>query len=257
MRMPLKPFIFALLLHAPLVAAEDLDARLAWSQRVELGTLVSGVVDQLPVRVGQRVSGGQLLLSLDGRPFHIALGQAEAAVASAEVLLAEAQREDDRATELYDRTVLSNHERELARIGLAEADAAARTARAHLQQVRLDQERSHIKAPFDAWVLQLHAAPGQVVVSELQSQPLLVLAQAGRMLAQAEVGASRAATLTDKSRYSVAIGGDWYDARLVSVGLEPSRQDEREVYYPLQVSFEVPAGKRLRAGQRVVLRISE
>lgn len=257
MRSTLNKLILGLLLCSPLATAQDLDARLAWSQRVELGTLVSGIIDKVAVRPGQQVSKGQLLLALDGRPFQVRIAKAKAAVSRTEVHLAEAQREDERAAELYDRTVLSDHERELARIGLAEADALARTARAQLQQARLDDEHSRIKAPFDAWVLQLDAVPGQVVVSRMQSTPLLVLAQAGRMLAEAEVAASLAAELSDKRTFTVAIAGEWYPAQLVSVGLEASRHDEREVYFPLQVSFEVPSGVMLRAGQRVALRIAD
>ena len=45
--------------------AADLPAVVGWLQRVELGTLVSGVVSEVHVRPGQQVRRGDKLLSLE------------------------------------------------------------------------------------------------------------------------------------------------------------------------------------------------
>ncbi len=244
----------AMLAVTPLWAL-DLDGRLDWAGQATLGTLVSGRIEQVPVRPGDRVEQGQLLLALDGRAFQSRIAEARAELNQAEVRLAEAQREDDRSTELYDRTLISDHERELARIGLAEAQAAAQIARARLQQARLDLEYSRIESPFAAWVLAVKGVPGQVVVSELQSPALVTVARAGLMQANAELAADALASLGADEDLRVAVGGDWYPARLVVIGMEPVREDGRNLYYPLQVEFDVPADKPLRAGQPVRIRI--
>lgn len=254
---PHRSLFLLLLLASPLVSALDLDGRLEWAQRVTLGTLVSGVVEQVPAKVGTRVAKDELLLALDGRALQARIAESRASLSQAQVRLAEAQREDDRSAELYDRTLISDHERELARIELAGAQAALQIARAQLQQARLDHEYSRIQAPVAGWVLAVNAQPGQVVVANLESPALVTVARAGRMQASAELAAAKLTAVNRDSGFSVAVGEEWYPAQLDHIGPEPVRQDEREVYYPLRVSFDVPADLLLRAGQRVVVRIGK
>lgn len=156
--------------------AGELAGTVDWGQRVTLGTLESGVVAEVPVVEGQQVGQGELLLRLDQRGFKADLAAARAAQRHAQALLEEAQREFDRAEELYDRTVLSDHERTVAVIGLREAQAAAEGARAERVRAQLALERSELRAPFDGFVESLKVVPGQAVSARLQVPPLLVLA---------------------------------------------------------------------------------
>jgi RND family efflux transporter MFP subunit len=239
-----------------LASALDLDGRLAWGQRLELGTLVSGVVSEVSVHPGQSVAAGSVLLKLDDRGFRAEVDRARAVLARSEALSDEAVREDERAQELYDRTMLSDHERQVVQIARVEAESALAEAKARLAQAQLDLERSRLKAPFAARVLAVNATPGQAVVSSLQSQPLLVLADSQAMLAEAEIGASQLDGLTTGQAAMVGLGGDWLDGRIYAIGLEPVRRGEREVFYRLAVMFQVPKGMLLRAGTPAVLRLS-
>ncbi len=156
--------------------AADVPAVVGWSQKVELGTLVSGVVGEVHVRPGQIVSKGDELISLDGRSFSGQVNRRLAAYKYAKAALEEAEREDERAVELYDRTVLSDFERNQALIALHSARARAEAAHVDLIEARLELERSVVRAPFDGIVLAVNVSPGQTVVSEWQSQPLVTLA---------------------------------------------------------------------------------
>lgn len=236
-------------------SALDLDGRLAWGKRVELGTLVSGVVSEVNVSPGQAVASGDTLLRLDDRGFRAEVERARAVVSRTEALADEARREDERAAELYDRTMLSDHERQVAQIARVEAESAESEARASLAQARLDLERSRIKAPFAARVLAVNATAGQAVVSSLQSHPLVVLADSQTMLAEAEIGAAQLGSLAAGQPAQVGLAGDWLDARIAEIGLEPVRQGERDVFYTLRVTFQVPKGELLRAGMPAVLRL--
>ena len=57
----------AVWLAAPVAAATDLPASLDWGKRVELSTPVSGVIQNVPVKPGQRVEKDTVLLKLDQR----------------------------------------------------------------------------------------------------------------------------------------------------------------------------------------------
>lgn len=235
--------------------ALDLDGRLAWAQRVALGTVVSGVVSAVPAQAGQRVTKGDQLLQLDARSFRTELTRARALLSRAASQLDEARREDERAQELYDRTLLSDHERQLAQIDRVAAESKLAEAKAAVSRAQLAFERSELKAPFDARVLAVNAAVGQAIVSQLQSQPLVVIADAEQMLAEADISASQLGDLAVGQAAQVGWDGRWLAGQIASISLEPTGQNDREALYRIQVSFAVPEQGVLRAGLPAVLRL--
>jgi RND family efflux transporter MFP subunit len=235
--------------------ALDLDGQLAWGQRVELGSLVSGVVSEVAVIPSQLVKRGDTLVRLDDRGFRAAVSGARATLARAESALDEARREDNRAQELYDRTLLSDHERQVAQIALVAARSSAGEAKAALVKAQLKLEHSRIKAPFDARVLAVNVAVGQAVVTRLQSQPLVVLADSHAMLAAGEIAAGQLPGLAVGQPAQVGLGGQWLDGRIYDIGMEPLRREGREAVYRIRVMFQPPSDIHVRAGLPAVLRL--
>ncbi|WP_456404933.1 efflux RND transporter periplasmic adaptor subunit [Thiolapillus sp.] len=178
-----------LLLAGSLSAAEEHTVSLEPGRQLILGTLVSGVVQKVNVQPGQTVRQGEVLLKLDQREFQARLRRAQSRVARANSLFDEALREEERAIELYDRTLLSDHELQKAQIGKLEAESRKHDAAADLVQARLDLERSQVKAPVNGRIVEVQAWPGQPVRNALRIQPLMVLAS------------------TDFLRFSVALSG--------------------------------------------------
>jgi len=228
--------------------AGELPGTLAWGERLSMGMLVSGLVSEVPVRPGQRVKKGDLLVGLDARGFRAELNSVRAESSRAQALLEEAQREDERAAELYDRTLLSEHERTVATIGLREAQAAAARARANVVDARLDVERSRLLAPFDGLVLAVHAAPGQPVISTFETTPLVELAGDSRMvlLASADMGTARAVAAAETV---IDVAGRQIRADSVEIGFEPVGSEQARPRYALKVYFTRPDDLELRAGE--------
>jgi multidrug efflux system membrane fusion protein len=249
------------LLGAWLLSAQalglDLEGELAWAGRVELGTPVSGPVTQVRVVPGQTVDEGQVLVELDQRLYQARVEQARAELDRAQQQREEAGRELERARELYDRTVLSIHERTLAEIGAAEADAAYRNAQATLTEARLERDYSRVTAPFAGLVVAVLVVPGEAVANRLHVRPLVVLAVQGRMKAVAEVDAKQAFALFPGQPAQVAVTGEWLEGQVQGVGLEPTRRDPGGPRYLLEVGFAVPPGELLRAGQPAMVRIDD
>ena len=235
--------------------AEEVPAVVGWAQRVELGMPVSGVIAEVHVDAGQKVGQGDPLISLDAREFRSQVGRYLAAHRHAKALLEEAQREDERAIELYDRTVLSDFERNQALIALESARAVAEAARGDLLQARLALERSVIRAPFDGLVLAIEAAPGQSVVSELQSTPLITIADNRRYRARADVDAAQAARLTAGTSVRATLRGKAMDATISHVGHEPSTQSATGPRYALVAEIEAVEDQPLRVGETVMLNL--
>ncbi len=82
-------------------------ARLVRADVTTLSTPLSGRIDTIRVKVGDRVKKGQLLATLDARPWRAELKRARAALQGLKSRAEEARRALDRARELFDRTVLS------------------------------------------------------------------------------------------------------------------------------------------------------
>ena len=84
-------------------AAVQLSGRLEWLHKVEMRAIENGVVEQVLVIQGQHVKKGDLLLRMDQRQAQADALSAKARVARGVIAVEDAQRELDRAQELYDR----------------------------------------------------------------------------------------------------------------------------------------------------------
>ena len=217
---------------------------------MELSNPLSGVVRQGDVHAGDEVAKGQLLLSLDDRGFKAQVQKAEAEVIKARGARAEAERELARAKDLYDRTLLSDHELQVAKIAAASAAADFESAKADLTLARLHLEYSHVRAPFHAVVLRRSVEEGQTVVTRMQSVPLLTLAEIGRMLVRIEVGDAQLATLKRGEQVAVRVGARSYTGTVRRIGMEPVTGSGGK--YALDSVFSYPSADGLHAGESAV-----
>jgi len=246
--------MLTLIAFTPSASAAEVQGHLAWAQRVELSTPVSGKIDRVLVDVGDRVPAGEALLKLDERPFQARVARARAELASAEQVLAEARRELERAQELFDRQVMSTHELQLEEVALSRAEAAFERARSELQLAELDLEYATVRAPFDALVLARQAEPGQTVVTRLQTTPLLVLAHGDRVLARVAVSDAQLQRLQVGQEVTVRLDGGSLRGTIARLGLE--RQDQAQegaALYGVDVALPAGEGRILRAGQAVTV----
>ncbi|OQX30915.1 MAG: hypothetical protein C3L25_04445 [Candidatus Sedimenticola endophacoides] len=219
--MRVSAILMAGLLGTASAMAETMDGVLGWAGAVEMGVPVSGVITEVAVRPGQQVRAGDRLLSLDSTEFEAQLASARATENEARHDKAEAERELARAMELYDRTVLSDHDRQIAEIGAARAGAAWHRARATLTGAEQALRYSRLEAPFNGIVLDVLARPGEVVVSQLRVAPLLRLAPSERMTVRALATPQQLGALRLGQSVEVGVGGRWLPATISALGLEP------------------------------------
>ena len=112
-----KTALAALLIWLPISTwAAEYDAVLDWNRKAKLSTPVSGVVAKVNVQPGDRVNQDDVLLQLDNGVMKANLEKAKADVEFYERSFKEAQRELDRNQELYDRTLIAEHDLEMAKI---------------------------------------------------------------------------------------------------------------------------------------------
>lgn len=145
------------------------------AEGIPLTTPVSGVVEKVFVKPGQRVSKGTLLLHLDKTILQARLDEAIAEQARAQAEEGDAKRDLERAQELFDRTVSSATELEAAALRHARAQAVLATASARRVIAEKNLQDAELKAPFNAVVKSVPGMPGTVVTAECQPKTLVVL----------------------------------------------------------------------------------
>lgn len=232
--------------------AADIPAVLQWDGRVELSTPVSGIVQSVKARVGDRVRKGEVLLSLDTGLYQAKVNEGKAAVARASADAADAKKNYERVKELYDRTVISTSELDQATARYDRSKAVVAEAQARLQEAQKNLSDAVLRAPYDAVVVARSVEPGQAVAATLQPAPLLVVARAGEMLARVRLDDEQLSRLKMGQEMDVVAGGRTYAGKVKTIGLEPVH-DKGEVTYPVDIVF--PIQTLLRAGMPATVKL--
>jgi membrane fusion protein (multidrug efflux system) len=184
----------------------ELSADLLPERRAVLAAEVSGVVDVMRVEVGQRIGAGQLVAAVDTR----ALAQA---LAEAEAYHRQATAQHQRATSLYEKRSITQQQ-------LLDAVTAKDVADSRLASVRLDLDKSRIRAPWGGEVAAKrvevgdYVTPGQPVIELVDASTLKVRAPAPALdVPYLEIGAPVAIRVD-------AYPGEVFTGRLVRFAAE-------------------------------------
>lgn len=158
---------------------------------VQVGSYVSGPIQEITCDFNTKVVAGQRCARIDPRPYQVALDQARANLAAAE-----AQLVKDRASLAYAQRVhesnrgmvedgavsrreadndLSNYEQARAQVRLDEASIAQRKAALAAAQVNLDY--TEIASPVDGIVVSRNVDVGQTVAASFQTPTLFLIAR--------------------------------------------------------------------------------
>ena len=126
---------------------DDYTGRFEASQAVEIRPRVSGQLVAVHFHDGDIVKKGQLLFTIDQRPFQAALAEANARAASAQTQLALARSEYARAARLVSDEAVSQEEVDTLRAAAKSAEAAVAAAQASVRSRQLDLDFTQIRAP--------------------------------------------------------------------------------------------------------------
>ena len=142
-------------------------------QSVEVRPRVSGFVQHVSFPEGASVRQGDVLLTIDPRPYQAEVERAEAVLEQAKTREQLAQQELDRAKRLVATQAISREELDARTSGVAESGAAVRAADAALQNARLNLEWTTVRAPISGRVGRAEITEGNLVQSGPPSPSLL------------------------------------------------------------------------------------
>ena len=142
---------------------------------VDVSPELEGKLEEVPVRLGQRVKRGELLATLNIDPVRQQLAMAEAKRGGAEADLGRAVLEHQQAADqLAVEEKISGHlsrvelstaryQEQIAASRVASAQALLREQRNQVSQLRQSVSHASLRAPFDGLVSERYAAVGAVV----------------------------------------------------------------------------------------------
>jgi HlyD family secretion protein len=142
-----------------------------------VGSTVSGPVQQVLVDFNSQVRQGQVLARLDPTPFQQRIVQAQAQLAQAQAQAAVADSDYQRYVLLQQRGFASAQLMTQQRAARDTARAAVAQARAQVATAQTDLDRSVIRSPIDGVVVDRQVNVGQPVAASLQAATLFVIAQ--------------------------------------------------------------------------------
>jgi RND family efflux transporter MFP subunit len=144
---------------------DDYTGRFEASQSVEIRPRVSGQLVGVHFRDGDIVRRGQLLFTIDPRPFQAALAEARARLAAAQSAVALANSEYARAARLVDEDAVSREEVDSLRAQVRSTGAAVAAAQAVVRQRQLDLEFTRVTAPITGRVSDRRIDVGNIVAA--------------------------------------------------------------------------------------------
>lgn len=146
-----------------IVERTDFIGRFEAVDQVDIRARVSGYLDKVHFQDGTLVKAGDLLFTIDPRPYRNALEQAQATVTSSQVRLEFAQSDLERAEQLRKTGNITDQLFDQRRQSFLTAKAELDRAQAALRQAQLDVEFTEIKAPLSGRISRRLVSEGNLV----------------------------------------------------------------------------------------------
>ncbi len=152
---------------------DEYTGRFEASERVDVRARVSGYVDRVQFGDGTDVKQGDLLFTIDQRPFQIALTSAEADLSRAQAQVVLNQADYQRALELVKTAATPVHDLDQRRANLQTSQAQVLSAQAALRNAQLNLEWTEVRAPISGRVSDRRVDPGNLVAGGQAGATLL------------------------------------------------------------------------------------
>jgi len=173
-------------IHRAITDWQDFSGRLEAVDRVEIRPQVSGILTQVHFKDGAAVRKGDVLFTIDPRPFAAEVARAEAQLAATEARVAYTASDLARSERLIADNAVSRRDLEEKQNAARDAAAGVQAARAALRIARLNLDYTTIKAPIDGRMSRAEVTIGNLV-STTGGPALTTLVSSDRIYAAFDV----------------------------------------------------------------------
>ena len=189
-------------------------AQTAGFREAEVRARVSGILLKRNFREGSVVKKGESLFTIDPEPFRVALARSEADLGIAEARLAQAKREAARLRPVLESKAVSQKELDDAVSAEQVAEAELKSARARVNEARLNLEYTRVESPITGTASRAVASEGTLVsgpsvllTTVTQTDPMYVIfgiPDRERLAIRRDVEAGRL-KIPDEGRFQVTV----------------------------------------------------
>jgi membrane fusion protein (multidrug efflux system) len=169
--------------------------RTAGSREVEVRARVSGILLERLYEEGHQVREGEVLFRIDPEPFRAAAAQARAELAVATAQRDEARRNRDRLVPLFEKSAVSQRDRDTAVSAFEIGEANVAAARARLRSAELDLGYTDVRAPIAGLASREERSEGSLVTEGDESSLLTRIVQTDPLYVEFSIAESEAALL--------------------------------------------------------------
>lgn len=211
-------------------------------QRVEVSSKLTGYIQKIFVKEGDKVRMGEMLASIDSREVDSVIRQAEAAVATASAAHRDAETDLSRYEALFQRGSISENEIRKMRLRFETASESLKQAEAGLSSAMSIKKYAELRSTIDGVVISKFKQPGDLTVP---GAPILTLEVKDGYIIETFVAESRIADIHVNDPVSVDIDG-------INEKIEGHVQSIVNVADPVTrsclVKISLPPAKGLRLG---------
>jgi HlyD family secretion protein len=193
---------------------------------VEVGTQVSGIVENIYVDFNSYVKRGQLLAKLDTTNLSAAMDQSRATLDNAKAELDYQQANYDRLEPLYKKNMLAKSDFDQATYNLNKAKASYNNALAQHKKNKINLDYAFIHSPIDGIVLNRAVEEGQTVAASFNTPTLFTIANdLTQMEVQADVDEADIGQVKQGQRVEFKVDAypeQSFEGTVTEVRLEPT-----------------------------------
>jgi membrane fusion protein (multidrug efflux system) len=171
--------------------------RTAGSREVELRARVSGILLRRLYEEGSAVEQGDVLFRIDPEPFRATAAQARAELGVATAQRDEARRNRDRLVPLFEKSAVSQRERDEAVSAFEVGEANVAAAQARLRTAQLELGYTEVRAPIAGLTSREARSEGSLVTAGEDSSLLTRIVQTDPLYVEFSIPESEAAMLRD------------------------------------------------------------
>jgi len=208
--------------------------------QVKVGPRVSGKLEHLYVKVGDKVEKGQVLAVVEQKDLQANVLRMESQVKDAEAALAYQRANFQRLSKLYEEGVVSIDAFDAAKKSLDSAEAQLKSAKAQLDYSKIQLSYATITAPISGTIGSVSTQEGETVAASLSAPTFVTILDLSRLEVDAyvdEVDIGRI-KVGDKASFSVDAYPDKnWNAKVEAIYPDATIKDN-VVYYATILSIE-------------------
>jgi multidrug efflux system membrane fusion protein len=209
------PVSVAAVLEKPVTEWDDFSGRVDAIENVQIRPRVSGTIDAIHFQEGQLVKKGDLLFTIDPRPYQAQLASAEAALASAKTAVELSKTELERTRRLTEEHAVAQRELDQRNSAFLDTSANVKAAEAAVMLAKLNLQYTAITAPVSGRVSRAEITVGNLVGTGVSAPALTTLVSVSPVYVNFEVDEQT------YIRYAAngAVGNSGLENTPISIGL--------------------------------------